>query len=186
MNITDDHTRQAQLIRCIPDITDYRTLLYIGANCNRMQMIPLFLSAGYVIDVVEVFRPNWQGLVKLNEASKIFRNIIHADIREYKTEELYDIVMWWHGPEHADYVSMVKVVRYLESLATKYVVLACPWGEYKQNAVGNNIYEEHLQSLSIEDFTIYGYQVDTIGKKDTTGSNLIAWKKKEVDHERFA
>ena len=45
--------RREQLLRSIPDVGDYRSLLYIGANVERMEMLDLFIEKGYRIDILE-------------------------------------------------------------------------------------------------------------------------------------
>jgi len=47
----------------IPDLFDYKTLLYIGAHVRKsfpfgMRMIPAFRKTGYSIDILEAFGPN--------------------------------------------------------------------------------------------------------------------------------
>lgn len=182
--IQDDMGREAQLLRCIPDIAAYQTLFYVGAHRRRIQMLPIFIDAGYSIDVIEVFEPNYQELLEFNSTTPVFRKVILDDIRTYRCPDLYDVVMWWHGPEHVEREELLKSLQYLESIATGYVVLACPWGEFAQPHE-KNPYEEHLLSLYPSDFESRGYQIDMVGEENVPGSNLLSWKRIGKEQEKL-
>ena len=174
--IEDDMVREAQLQACLPNLFLYKTLFYVGAYVGRMQMLPLFIEAGYKIDILEAFEPNYQGLLEFNAAGPVFRKIICGDIRTHRAPNFYDVVMWWHGPEHVNLDELTKAREYLESIAKQYVVLACPWGVFEQPPEPNP-FEEHLLALYPSDFESWGYETDTIGWPNIPGSNLIAWKR---------
>jgi len=175
----DRENREKQLFRCIPDILDYKTLLYIGARRRLAQMLGLFIKASYTIDILEIWRPNLQALKEMDG----IRKVIEGDVRNILGMKLpsYDIVMWWHGPEHIQWRELYSVLKNLHMLSKKYAIIAGPWGFSPQGAKKGNIYERHITSLYPDTFKALGWEVDTIGKfKDRQFSNILAWRKSDV------
>jgi len=167
--------REYQLDRCIPDLFKFKTVLYVGANTHRCHILPTFRNRGYEIDIVEPHKPNcdyYTGVIGI-------RNTYNVTIQEFNPEDKYDVVFWWHGPEHVKKEELESTLKHIESMTKKYVVLGCPWGNNPQEAIDGNYFEIHRSSMYVEDFEKLGYNVDTIGTKDNWNSNLIAWKKLE-------
>jgi hypothetical protein len=179
--------REKHLSATIPEILNFettpagrcRTLLYVGAKPGRIQMVRLFLENGFRVDVLEAWSPNAAALEKWNSENPTFGLIWKGNIRT--TSALadlpkYDVTMFWHGPEHVTREDLPFVLKNLEGLATRAVILGCPWGRYSQDAIGGNPFERHVSSLYEEDFSAFGYRTSTIGTKDKKGSHLLAWK----------
>jgi hypothetical protein len=89
---------------------------------------------------------------------------------------LYDLVIWWHGPEHVALATLPAVLRVLEACG-KLVILGCPWGNYPQGAVSGNAFEVHRSALEPEYFAERGYECDVVGKRGL-GSNIAAVKRR--------
>ena len=112
----------------------------------------------------------------------MFDSIVRGDVRFVESlfsgsGIIFDVVLWWHGPEHIDKWELGLTLEALESKTNKMVILGCPFGKYPQDAVDGNIFEIHRSALYPEDFIKYGYNVKTIGERDVMGGNLLAWKK---------
>lgn len=163
--------RENQLLKAIPDILDYKSILYIGINQIREEMLHLFKERDYDITILEAWKPNVDAL-----KSK-YPNIIWGDIRDLEKIKLlpqFDIVIWWHGPEHVKKKELPKILICLRMKAHLYAIIACPWGIYEQDSAFGNPHEEHLSYLYPEFFKKLGWQTNTIGKEDVKGSNLLA------------
>jgi hypothetical protein len=171
------YARRDQFRRCIPKALKYKTLLYVGANVKRMQMIEHFQEAKYKIDAVEAWPKNVAALKAWNKKHGVFAKIYQADIRNFAIAKRYDVVMWWHGPEHVEISELRAILARLEWAARHFVILASPWGKYPQGAVKGNPFEEHASALAPEMWSSFGYSSDAIGIEDKPGSNLLAWKK---------
>jgi hypothetical protein len=154
------------------------TLLYVGGKPERLQMVDLFHRAGFVIDVLEAWRPNVDALIKWNDEKAILRNVVRGNIRSISNipPEKYNVVMFWHGPEHVSREDLPFVLLNMESLATDFSICATPWGRYAQGEINGNPYERHISHLYELDFEGFGYRTATLGTKDKKGSNLLAWK----------
>jgi len=166
--------RNDQLIRCIPDVLNYKTVLYIGINRFRSMFIKDFADAKYMIDVIEIFKSNTEYWKKKD----ICNYIICADIRTVKIEKNYDLIVWYHGPEHVARDEAIKTFEKLEDHANKMLILGCPHGAYPQGPEYGNENERHLSEWSGPDLMHYGFSVDIIGNHNEKGSNLLAWKRK--------
>lgn len=170
-------SREKQLLKCIPTVLDHETLLYIGAKRGSTQMLNLFVNASYVIDIVEIWPENAAGLRDM----KGIRRVIVGDARDIHKMNFapYDIVMWWHGPEHVHWKELEGILNNLKKLSKKLTIIACPLGVCKQGGKRNNIYERHLISLYPETFEDFGWETDALIERDVRRSNLLAWSKNE-------
>jgi len=167
-----DQKRTQSLKRLIPDLFTYKSVLYIGARNKRIDYGDMFRENQYQITIVEIFKPN----VKYLKTIKWIKDVIHADINTFKTNNKYDIVFWWHGPEHIEKSKLQGIISKLETFADVAVVLGCPWGDVVQANKDNNPYERHISYLDCGDFESMGYKTEFIGPKDIMGSNITAVK----------
>lgn len=174
--------RKRQLLKFIPGVMKCKTMLYIGANPRRFELMDLFWAEApqMKVDVLEAWAKNVDGLWKLNAKYRIFNNILHGDISaigiEKEVNAPYDVVVFWHGPEHIYKSEIPQILGTLRMMASKYVILGCPWGKFPQKAVGFNPFEEHKSHLFPADFQKWGYKTRTIKKPDKRGGHILAWK----------
>lgn len=168
-------------IKAIPDIFDYETMLYIGANPRRIELADMFYLKGYEIDVLEAWEPNFKALVEWNKKWKIFEYIYREDVRfidkHIHHREKWDIILFWHGPEHLPKMDLAPTLEKLEAKANHLVILGCPRGEYEQEAIDGNPFERHECYLYEEDFHALRYCTATVRPKKPRGSNITAWKR---------
>jgi hypothetical protein len=170
--------REYQFLKTIPEALMYKTLLYIGANPGRQQMLNLFLEKNYYIMIKEAWQKNCDELITMNKNKKIYDELWTGDAR-YMDPYMQDtdITLWWHGPEHINKNELDFTLYNIESKTNKMVILGCPWGTNKQDAIDGNEFEIHRSTLYPEDFKLFGYQTITLGEKDVPGSNILSWKK---------
>jgi hypothetical protein len=70
----------------------------------------------------------------------------------------YDVVMWWHGPEHVVPSEFVRLVGLIEKHCTGLVIMACPEGHDPcWNRDVDPHFDEHLWEVHPEDFHVLGY-----------------------------
>jgi len=175
-----------------PSSHEGETCLYIGGNLLRCEMARELRIAGFEITLLEVFKPYCDALEKEKKFFGVFSEIINENIQYFKSERTWDIVAWWHGPEHITIDSLPDTIFSIEKVTKKLVVFACPFGRYdfdESQAADlakrhgkilgtevTNVFEIHSSALYPDFFTKLGYKVNTIGGKDIPGSNLLAWK----------
>ena len=137
----------------------------------RIQMLRLFEEKHYEVQIMEIWKPNVDGL------RARFPNIIQGDICDLDIPES-DIVMWWHGPEHVKKEELPHILTALQKKARKYVVIGSPWGvRINHHLVFENPHDLHLSTLYPSFFENLGWKTSVLGEKDKMGSNLIAWWK---------
>lgn len=158
--------RTESLKRMIPNLFDM-DCLYIGAREDRADYLKDFKRQP---DILEIWEPNCVNL--RSQEYVVFSIDVRdaSDIRGY-----FDVVFWWHGPEHIKKKELAETLKSLEKIASKAVVLGCPWGYFK-NGEFDNPYEKHLSHHSHPIFERLGYQVECLGTKNKRGSNLTAVK----------
>jgi hypothetical protein len=178
MNLLDPTTqkalRLAQLKMGIPDVFDYKTLLYVGVNRMRNQLVFEFLKSHYIIDVVEVFKPNYEAI--LNEINP-YRDVYNCNILDFKSGKKYDVVMFWHGPEHIEKSKLKGLIVQMLKYTEKMLIFGCPNGRYEQGAEYGNPFENHISHYTAEDLQKLGLQTDVIGELNEKGSNILSWKR---------
>lgn len=186
-----------QLLSSVPDIFNYNTLLYIGAKVKKrwpagMTFMDRFLEAKYTIDVLEPWPQNADNLVRFNLKGKEFVNakigpgtfryvikgmVEEVDKIEYLKSRIYDVVFFWHGPEHVEISQVEPILKKLEKLTRMILVLGSPFGIYRQKNVGGNPFEIHQSAIYPEFYSQIGYEWSTLGERDVKKSNLMGWKR---------
>lgn len=147
------------------------TMLYIGASIAHATCAQALHDAGHELTLLEI----WPANADHYRGGDLFAQVVCGDVRQ--VDELihghYDVIFWRHGPEHVDRMEAAVVVRKLEAIATRLVILGCPSGEYKQGAVGGNPHERHVSQWCPADFEAWDYQVNVMrpGRR-----HLLAWK----------
>lgn len=169
-----DIDRTASLWRLYPEIfTENRTVLYIGAREDRFDYSDMFNHFKIEITILEAWEKNCEVLTKKG------LNVICGDVRNIEnipgiTGNKWDLVFWWHGPEHVEADEVQETIIKLMKLRSNVVVLGCPWGVFEQGELGGNPYERHVSAIYPEMLEYCGYTVEALGKPDTIGSGLVA------------
>lgn len=165
------------LFKIAPDVFSHKTVLYIGASKERSLFLEEFIKAGYKITILEVFRQNIEFLKNLPFEC----NIIEGDVRSFAFKDKFDVVFWWHGPEHVEESKLKDTLKILESSANKLVVLGCPWGSHPHGEIYGNPYEKHLSQYYEGYFEKFGYKTNYFGRRDVICSNITAVKYINLD-----
>jgi hypothetical protein len=191
--------RDEQLPRCVPDLFDHRSLLYVGAklrwNYPTFRGQDLFDKAGYEIDIIELSPANAAALRRINKNGHKFRNgfkgpgmfrkIIQGDVRDVDqlTKDTYDVVMWWQGPEHV-YLDEVKpTVKKLLAITRKLILMGCPcWTESLEHPMAamekyKGSTSAHFSILSPGFFEEMGFETDVVGIPGKKGNNMAVWRR---------
>lgn len=112
------------------------------------------------LTIVEAHEPNVETLREVMPEEEI----IHADIREWAPPKKYDLVVWWHGPEHVNSPEVKPMLEKLEAAVVGTLLIGCPWGDYKQGEIDGNPFERHLCPLSVAYFRKKGFRVTHMGE----------------------
>jgi len=154
-------------------------MLYIGAKGAGGRHVKMF--SNFDVTFLEVWEPNVKVLRSFSH------KVIHADIRDYvDSGDVYDVVMWWHGPEHVPAEELPGILEKLKKLTRGLVITGCPCGDCPQGIVRGNPYEIHLSSSQPQLFTEAGYNTETLlfsDGRDGNQTNITAWYKKNPKKE---
>jgi hypothetical protein len=172
--------RKRTLQSTIPRLFDgtRKSVLYIGACARRHMFLKKFEKTYGKVYLLEIWKPYLEELKKIVKPET---TIIIGDVRKVdEIEELpnVDVSFFWHGMEHLDFYDFGMTIRKMESKTKHLVIFGNPWGQYKprNKDVKENPYESHKSALYPLDFERLGYNTKTIGRPDSTGTSIIAWK----------
>jgi len=135
--------RTESLMRLCPDLFTHKTALYVGASHGRQDYTRELHAGGARITVIEAFKPNTEFL-KAN--CPWIDEVILGDVRTVEIPQKYDVVMWWHGPEHVPLADIRPTIEKLEAVTQIVTVTGCPWGNVVQGEVYGNVFEIHATS----------------------------------------
>ena len=176
MNENFESVREKQLLNYIPDVYDYLTLLNIGGHFHvgrNLQMLPHFMTLGYIIDIVEVYEPNYRDLL----GTPGIRRVFHSDVMDFEPNDEYDISFFWHGVEHLDKKQVPILLKKMRKYTNQLIIFATPYGRYEQGAEYGNPFEIHKSHWYPGDFKELGMEVSAIGLPDRKQGNIIAWQR---------
>jgi hypothetical protein len=164
-------TEHSQILDVFPEIINgkEKTALYVGANRSRAFFLDALWSFGYEVDIIEIYKENFD-FIKNNYK---FRNLIFGDIQSCELEE-YDLIFWYHGPEHIEKENFQVTLERLEEKAND-IVLGCPKNDHHIYEKDPNIFEKHLWKICEEDFVSLGYCVE-VRKREKAVDNIVAYK----------
>ena len=105
--------------------------------------------------------------------------IIHGDVRKILDLDLgtFDLIVWWHGPEHIYEHELVQALQDIETLLTPNgaVILGSPDGWQEQHDLDGNVHNDHLSGPDTAFYTSLGYASYAV---DVPPMSLVAYKTK--------
>lgn len=174
------------------------SILYVGAHHKETTLVPELKAVGHSLTLLELV-PNWaKRFMRGGMSESMFKRVYIGDVRNVQSMDIsvHDVVVWWHGPEHIELRQLSRTTANLEDLASKLVVMACPFGYSKmyrtkiERATGAKDPKRsqfHLAQLYPEHFARMGYHVHTTGERDGIRRNIVshilAWKWMTVGNE---
>lgn len=176
MNYNTELARQEQLDSLIPaQLKDgyNKRLLYVGGHLRygrNLQMSAYFRKAGYVIDVIEIFPDNIAQLANI----QWIKRLIEGDIRLFDPFMVYDVVVFWHGPEHLGKDEVPALLDRMKRYSNA-IIFATPNGRFEQGPEYGNPAESHASIWYMEDFTRMDMVASAIGNPDEENGNIIAY-----------
>lgn len=162
----------------------FESALYIGASARVKNpktgaiLKKLYYAdklakrCGYV-DLLEVWPDNIKGL----KGTPPFRKFILGDARAIDecVNQRYDLIFWWHGPEHIHEHEIFPTVERMKRVCNRHIIFGCPWGIYEQGAVYGNPYEEHMSHLHPEFYQKLGFITSTVSQPNHKMGNITSW-----------
>ena len=157
----------------------HRSLLYVGAWEGSIERgnLPYLIDVGFTeVTILEIWEQNCKDIQLILPETKV----IQGDIREFsmKSPAKYDVVVWWHGPEHVKQVELPALFDQMFEITGSTLILGCPYGNYPKGVALGNPFEEHISALEPEFFNNLGFNTDSLLLCDGSviGSHITAWK----------
>ena len=155
-------------------------LLYVGACDRRCHCSKELQDAGNRLTALEVWEPFVEKLRAHLVLSTRFKCIVLGDVTKMDDlgwdEGSFDYAFWWHGPEHVGAHELGPALKNLETMTTKTVVLAAPWGRFPEGEVHGNPHNAHRWYIYPEHLMAFGYEVAALGPMNRPGGQVLAWK----------
>jgi SAM-dependent methyltransferase len=141
------------LIYCLQkELKNCKSVLDLG--CGLMSPIIYCKEIEYSIGV-EIYKPY------LDESKK---KKIHTEYLNKRIEEImfpdnsFDSVLLIEVLEHLNKETGIEILKKIEKIARKKIIITTPGGYFSQNEVDKNPFQKHLSGWSINDFKKYGYK----------------------------
>ncbi len=150
-----------------------KTLL--DAACGDGQFMAMInYNCKYIATGADLFPP----YLKKAAATGVYSKLVKADLRKlpFKSRS-FDVVMCSQAIEHLTKKEGFALMKSLEKLAKKRLLIITPGGEMPQDAYDGNIYQKHKSQWSAYDFTSNGFHVTGQGLKFLygTGNAVKTW-----------
>ena len=90
-------------------------------------------------------------------------NFVHGDVRNIKNliHDKFDLIVWWHGPEHIYEHELVDTIANIETLLTTngVIILGSPDGWQEQHNDDGNVHNDHYSGPDSDFYKSQNYEV---------------------------
>lgn len=144
---------------------NYKTILDVGSG-NGAFMAIVNQNHQYVVTGVELFDP----YIELSKSTKVYKDIVKADVRDLDfPPDSFDVVHCSQVVEHLKPEETRAMLKHLESVASKKIIIGTPNGHYDQDEYDGNELQRHQSFWTVQDFEQMGYRVYGQGLKAIYG-----------------
>lgn len=156
-----------------------KSILDIGCGQGfPMKMIKVRMKVDKSVGV-DLFKP----YIKIGKQLKIHDQYIISDVRRLRTKnKSYDIVLALQIIEHLKKREAWKILRKMEKIAKKQIIIATPIGKMYHPIVDNNKLQLHQSGFYPEEFEKKGYKIIRFGRKELLGEGGLVHK---IDNDLF-
>jgi SAM-dependent methyltransferase len=151
---------------------DAQSILDVG--CGKGDPMKFINRNGSFYTVgLDIFRPY------LLEAkrSRSHQDYILCDVGIMPIKErAFDVVLCIEVLEHLRREDGVKLIKSMEKVARKQVIMTTPVNRYKQKAYDGNPYQEHKYVWSVDEIKRFGYSVKGAGMQGIPGEDGLVYK----------
>lgn len=136
-------------------LSDCKSVLDVGCGADSpIARVP----KTFYLEGIDVFEES----INTSKKNKIHDKYVLSDIRKidkiYKSKS-FDGIVALDVIEHLDKKDSIELIKKMENIAKKRVVLLTPNGFYHQDAYDNNPYQVHKSEWKVDDLKKLGYKV---------------------------
>jgi SAM-dependent methyltransferase len=149
--------------RKIPENTKF----ILDAGCGKGQPMK-FINRhhGYFAVGLDIYEP----YLKQCDRQKIHDEYVRGNITALPFKDRsFDVVLCLEVLEHLERRDGEKLLKELERVARKQVILSTPAGKYQQKTYDGNLYQEHKHIWSLDEMKQLGYKVTGVGMRNLGG-----------------
>jgi hypothetical protein len=147
----------------------------LDVGCGQglpMELIKMRMSPKKTVGV-DLFEP----YIEEARKTKIHDEYVIADVRKLPFKKnSFDVVICLQVLEHQKKKDAIKMLKKMEQIAKKQVIVATPIGEMYHPAVDDNILQMHQSEFTEKDFKKYGYNTLKWGRRSLFGDEGIVHK----------
>jgi ubiquinone/menaquinone biosynthesis C-methylase UbiE len=122
---------------------------------------------------LDIFKPY---LIKAKK-NNTHDDYVLCDVRYMPVrDKSFDVVLCIEVLEHLNKEEGINLLRAMEKVARRQVILTTPVSRYEQHAYDNNPYQEHRYVWSVDEIERLGYNVRGAGLKGIPGESGLAHK----------
>ena len=162
----------------------FKSVLDLGCS-DGVLMEKVNYDQKFEVTGVDLFKPDLLKAKKKN----VYKKLIHADIRKLKLNQSFDVVLSSQVIEHLTRKEGEKLIKRMERLAEKRVVIATTVGFLPYNPIqgdeSGNIFQEHKSGWKLEEFQKLGYRVYGQGTRFIYKEGCILRNAPEYTHPLF-
>lgn len=145
-------------------IGNNKTILDLG--CGDGSLMELISSKSkWQITGIDIYQKSIETARKRNIYCKLIRGDLLKTIKKNNLKSKYDVVFFSQVIEHLTKDEGMKILKEIENLAKKRIVVGTPRGAMEQphEFLDGNPHQVHKSGWGIEDFTSRGYKVSGVG-----------------------
>lgn len=180
MNIDEGKSMLDWVVKLYP-VKKWDTILYIGA-CEKTfkewegdYFLHYIRSKKkiFTCTVIEKYLPYVEIIKSLPVYSEFKLKLICDDIINYArhTKNIYNIIIWWHGPEHIHQEEFETIVPHLEKICSGVIILGCPEGKDDFSDVISG--DHHKWDVSYKYLQSLGFKTKLINRELKGQGNSI-------------
>lgn len=134
---------------------DFKTILDVG--CGNGDPMAIINSEGkFDATGVDIYEP----YLRKCKSRKIYKKLIKTDVRDLPFQNgEFDVVVSFHVLEHLTKKEGKLMLKKMESIAKKRVVIALPHGHLPQEEFDGNTHQEHISEWYPKELKKMGYKV---------------------------
>lgn len=154
------------LIKKLLNKSSIKTILDLG--CGTGQLGDWLEKGRYSLTGVDIFKPYLDKCRKKGKYTQLIKTNL-TETLDFKTKS-FDAVIALQTIEHLNKKQGECLVKEMERIARKIIIVSTPNGECSQDLYDENKYQKHLSSWTEKDFQERKYKVYGIGLKIIYGS----------------